>query len=110
MQKGPSPKISGRVSRKINSQGPLAFVQVDNRAMHPNEAPLGRDRAPLCLSSSPAFVPHCSDVFLCLTWLPDTFWTEFTVDPTNSASTSDPWKLKAPTLVCTVPVCIYVCL
>lgn len=88
--KGPSPKISGRVSRKINSQGPLAFVQVDKRAMHPNEAPLGRDRAPLCLSSSPAIVPRCSDVFLCPTWLPDTSWTEFTVDPTNNPSTSGP--------------------
>lgn len=45
--KGLNPKISGRVSRKINSRDPLAFVQVDNGAMHLNEAPLGRDRAPL---------------------------------------------------------------
>lgn len=67
--KGFSLKISGCVSRKMNSQGPLAFVQVDNRATHPNEAPLGRDRAPLCLSSSPAIVPHFSDVFLHLTRL-----------------------------------------
>lgn len=74
-----NPKISGRVSRKMNSQGPLAFVQVDNRAMHPNEAPLGRDRAPLCLSSSPAFVPLGSDVFLCVTWLLDTFWEKVNV-------------------------------
>lgn len=63
-RKGLSPKISGRVSRKINSQGPLAFVQVNNGAMHSNEAPCGRDRAPVCLSSSPFIVPHCSDVFL----------------------------------------------
>lgn len=62
------------MSSKINSRGPPAFVQVDNRATHPNEAPLGRDRARLCLRSSSAFVPRRSDVFLRLARLPDAFW------------------------------------
>lgn len=62
------------MSSKINSWGPPAFVQVDNRATHPNEAPLGRDRARLCLGSSSAFVPGRADVFLRLARLPDAFW------------------------------------
>lgn len=71
-KKGLGPKISCHVSRKINSEGLLVFVQMDNRAMHLNEVPLGCDRARLCLGSSPAIVPHCSDVFLCFAQLPDT--------------------------------------
>lgn len=76
-KKGLGPKISCHVSRKINSEGLLVFVQMDNRAMHLNEVPLGCDRARLCLGSSPAIVPHCSDVFLCFAQLPDALWTAY---------------------------------
>lgn len=65
---------------------------------------------PLRLSSSPAIVPRCSDVSLCLTGLPHTFWTEFTVDPTNNSSTSGRTsKLKGPTLILYLCVCKCVC-
>lgn len=102
-KKGLGRKISCRVSRKINSEGLLVFVQMDNRAMHPNEVPLCCDQARLCLSSSPAIVPHCSDVFLCLARLPDTVWTVYSwLDEQDLNIRS--LKLKAP-MTCT---CVFV--
>ena len=49
-QGGLNHKMSRRVSGSINSQGPSAFVQVDNRTTHPNE-PL------LSAMTEPLFVP-----------------------------------------------------